>query len=72
MSVWASIVLLFLIFMFSSGTHISSPSLNSMGFLQILWVFEHHPELSEILEQVDNPTEHNLRTAGLVKIMPHP
>jgi hypothetical protein len=39
-----------------------------LGFLQIIWVFEHHPELAEILEQVEEPTNCNLRAAGLVKV----
>jgi hypothetical protein len=64
----ASILLLILAIMFSAGTHNSNPHLSSMGFLQIIWVFEHHPELSEILEQVEDPTEYNLRAAGFVKV----
>ncbi|KAJ7331076.1 hypothetical protein DFH08DRAFT_940256 [Mycena albidolilacea] len=64
----ASMLLLILAIMFSAGTHSSNPHLSSMGFLQIIWVFEHHPELLEILEQVEDPTDYNLRAAGLVKV----
>jgi hypothetical protein len=61
-------LLLILVFVFAAGTRISDPYLTSMGFLQVIWVFEHHPELSEVLEQVEDPTDYNLRTAGMVKV----
>ncbi|KAJ6526394.1 hypothetical protein B0H19DRAFT_1084493 [Mycena capillaripes] len=64
----ASIVLLILVLSFSAGMGRSNPCVNSMGFLQAIWVFEHHPELSAILEQVGDPTDYNLRVAGLVKV----
>jgi hypothetical protein len=46
----------------------SKHSLNGIGLLHTMWLYQHHPELSEILEKVDDPTDHNLRAAGLVKI----
>jgi hypothetical protein len=61
-------LLLLLAITFSAGTRSSKPGLSGMGFLQIIWVFEHHPELSGILEQVEDPTDYNLRVAGLVKV----
>ncbi|KAJ7868157.1 hypothetical protein B0H13DRAFT_1897248 [Mycena leptocephala] len=64
----ASILLLILAVVLSAGTRTSNSGLNSLGFLQIVWVFEHHPELSEILEQVEDPTDYNLRAAGLFKV----
>jgi hypothetical protein len=67
-SLGASILLLILVFVFSLGEDRSNPSITSMGFLQIIWVFEHHPELSNVLEQVKDPTDHNLRAAGMVKV----
>ncbi|KAJ6475437.1 hypothetical protein C8R45DRAFT_1159470 [Mycena sanguinolenta] len=42
--------------------------LDDLGFLQIVWVFEHHPELFELLEQVEDPTDYNLHAAGLVNV----
>lgn len=39
-----------------------------MAFFQTIWVFEQHPELSDILEQVEDPTDYNLRAVGLVKV----
>ncbi|KAF8186116.1 hypothetical protein K438DRAFT_1936834 [Mycena galopus ATCC 62051] len=62
----ASILLLILVFVFSMGSERPNPYLTSMGFLQTIWVVEHHPELSEILEQVEDPADDNLREAGMV------
>ncbi|KAJ7819875.1 hypothetical protein B0H13DRAFT_1921498 [Mycena leptocephala] len=64
----ASILLVILVITFSAGTSSSQPCLSGMGFLHMIWVFEHHPELSGILEQVEDPTTYNLRVAGLVKV----
>ena len=63
-----SIILLVLIGWISFGTNSSNPPLARLGLLQIIWVFEHHPELLEIVEQVDDPTDNNLRSAGLVNV----
>jgi hypothetical protein len=64
----ASVVLLILGVILSSGAGQSKKSLDELGLLQAIWLFQHHPELSEILEQVEDPTDHNLRVAGLVKV----
>ncbi|KAJ7192333.1 hypothetical protein GGX14DRAFT_595902 [Mycena pura] len=63
-----SILLLVLIGWISIGTNNSNPPLARLGLLQIIWIFEHHPELHEILEQVDDPTDDNLRSAGMVNV----
>ncbi|KAJ7111265.1 hypothetical protein C8R44DRAFT_856600 [Mycena epipterygia] len=63
----ASVLLLILAITFSADSDDENTCLNDMGLLQICWVFNHHPELSDILEQVENPTDFNLREAGLVK-----
>ncbi|KAJ7217259.1 hypothetical protein GGX14DRAFT_541785 [Mycena pura] len=66
-----SIILLVLIGWICIGTKLtnsSNPPLTRLGILQIIWIFEHHPELHEILEQVDDPTDDNLRSAGLVNV----
>ncbi|KAJ7910800.1 hypothetical protein B0H13DRAFT_1876399 [Mycena leptocephala] len=68
MGLGASIVLLILAITFSARKSRSNHILTSLGFLQIIWVLEHHPALSEILEYVEDPTDYNLRTAGLVKV----
>ncbi|KAJ7193131.1 hypothetical protein GGX14DRAFT_593206 [Mycena pura] len=63
-----SIILLILIGWISIGTNRSNLPLAHLGLLQIIWIFEHHPELHEILEQVDDPTDDNLRSAGLINV----
>jgi hypothetical protein len=60
--------LLILTIIFSRGKGKPYPYLKNIGLLHFLWVFQHHPELSEILEQVENPIDHDLRVAGLVKV----
>jgi hypothetical protein len=40
----------------------------TLGLLHIIQLFQHHPDLAEILEQVEEPTDHNLRVARLVKV----
>ncbi|KAJ7210691.1 hypothetical protein GGX14DRAFT_394336 [Mycena pura] len=65
-SLAGSVFLLILVCWMSIGTNGSNQYLTTLGFLQIIWVFEHHPELHGILEQVDIPTGDNLRAAGLV------
>ncbi|KAJ7128681.1 hypothetical protein C8R44DRAFT_733006 [Mycena epipterygia] len=62
----ASLLALMLVVAFSTG-HGSKTSLNGIGLLHIMWLFKHHPELSEIIEQVEDPTNYNLRVAGLAK-----
>lgn len=39
-----------------------------MGLLHIIWLFRSHPELESQLEQVEDPTDHNLRDAGMVRV----
>jgi hypothetical protein len=42
--------------------------LDSMGLLQMIWIFQHHPKLDHVLDEVEDPTTHNLRMAGMVEI----
>ncbi|KAJ7202372.1 hypothetical protein GGX14DRAFT_654311 [Mycena pura] len=64
----ASIVLLILAITFSAGAGTENKSLTSMGLLQTIWVFQHHPELQDIFESPMKITEHSLRVSGLVKV----
>jgi hypothetical protein len=64
----ASLVLLFLAITFAADIQEPSSHFDSLGLLQILWIFERHPYLSDLLEQVEDPTNYNLRDAGLVKV----
>ncbi|KAJ7491828.1 hypothetical protein B0H11DRAFT_2228628 [Mycena galericulata] len=36
------------------------------GFLHAIWLYRNHPELDTLLEQVEHPTDDNLRYAGMV------
>jgi hypothetical protein len=41
--------------------------LNGTGILHTIWLYRNHPELETLLEQVEHPTDENLRAAGMVK-----
>ncbi|KAJ7795059.1 hypothetical protein B0H14DRAFT_2921155 [Mycena olivaceomarginata] len=41
--------------------------IDGMGILQAIWLYRNQPELKTQLDQVDNPTEANLREAGMVR-----
>ncbi|KAJ6488838.1 hypothetical protein C8R45DRAFT_929540 [Mycena sanguinolenta] len=43
-------------------------AITSMGLLQTIWVFRHHPELSERLDDMEDSTDLGLRAAGMVNI----
>ncbi|KAF7349857.1 hypothetical protein MVEN_01286200 [Mycena venus] len=42
--------------------------LDGTGILHAIWLYRNHPELETQLEQVECPTDENLRAAGMVKI----
>jgi hypothetical protein len=37
------------------------------GMLHAIWMYRNHPELEMLLEQVEYPTEANLREAGMIE-----
>ncbi|KAJ7907416.1 hypothetical protein B0H13DRAFT_1879675 [Mycena leptocephala] len=41
--------------------------LNGTGILHAIWLYRNHPELEKLLEQVEHPTDENLRAAGMVE-----
>jgi hypothetical protein len=41
--------------------------IDGTGILHTIWLYRNHPELETLLEQVDHPTEENLRDAGMVQ-----
>ncbi|KAJ7226849.1 hypothetical protein GGX14DRAFT_417491 [Mycena pura] len=41
--------------------------LDGTGILHAIWLYRNHPELEARLEQVEHPTDENLRAAGMVK-----
>ncbi|KAJ7091742.1 hypothetical protein C8R44DRAFT_750382 [Mycena epipterygia] len=36
------------------------------GVLHAIWLYRNHPELDAVLEQVEHPTDKNLRSAGMI------
>ncbi|KAF7367978.1 hypothetical protein MSAN_00863400 [Mycena sanguinolenta] len=41
--------------------------INGTGILHAIWLYRNHPELHRMLEQVDHPTDENLRAAAMVR-----
>ncbi|KAJ7312466.1 hypothetical protein DFH08DRAFT_897062 [Mycena albidolilacea] len=41
--------------------------IDGTGLLHAIWMYRNHPELELFLEQVDHPTDDNLRHAGMVR-----
>ncbi|KAJ6488802.1 hypothetical protein C8R45DRAFT_992894 [Mycena sanguinolenta] len=50
----------------SAGTN-EDPPINGTGILHAIWMYRNHPELQKSLEQVEHPTDENLRTAGMLQ-----
>ncbi|KAJ7710620.1 hypothetical protein B0H17DRAFT_1324277 [Mycena rosella] len=42
-------------------------SVDGTSMLQSIWLYRKHPELEALLEQVEHPTNDNLRAAGMVR-----
>ncbi|KAJ7848909.1 hypothetical protein B0H13DRAFT_1906509 [Mycena leptocephala] len=42
--------------------------IDGTGILHAIWLYRNHPELEGLVGQVEHPTDHNLRTAGMVRI----
>jgi hypothetical protein len=53
--------------LFEQGSDERNPSVNGTGILHTIWMCRNHPELDALLEQVEHPTDDNLRAAGLVQ-----
>ncbi|KAJ7123471.1 hypothetical protein C8R44DRAFT_917562 [Mycena epipterygia] len=43
-------------------------AIDGTGILHAIWLYRNHPKLQTFLEQVEHPTNENLRDAGLVQI----
>jgi hypothetical protein len=41
--------------------------IDGTGMLHAIWLYRNHPKLETLLEQVDHPTDDNLRAAGMVR-----
>ncbi|KAJ6542093.1 hypothetical protein DFH09DRAFT_1322719 [Mycena vulgaris] len=42
-------------------------TIDGTGILHAIWLYRNHPELGALLEQVEHPTDDNLREAGMVR-----
>ncbi|KAJ6450765.1 hypothetical protein C8R45DRAFT_1223984 [Mycena sanguinolenta] len=42
--------------------------IDGTGILHVIWLYRNHPELNTLLEQVEHPTDKNLREAGMFRI----
>jgi hypothetical protein len=42
-------------------------SIDGTGILHTIWLYRNHAELETLLEQVEHPTDNNLRKAGMVR-----
>ncbi|KAJ7889426.1 hypothetical protein B0H13DRAFT_1888050 [Mycena leptocephala] len=66
-----SIVLILLaspsLFFHRGSTDEKDLSVNGTGIFHAIWLYRNHPELDTLLEQVEHPTDDNLRAAGLVQ-----
>ncbi|KAJ6566922.1 hypothetical protein B0H19DRAFT_1374294 [Mycena capillaripes] len=40
-------------------------TIEGTGMLHAIWLYRNHPELETLLEQIEHPTTHNLRKAGM-------
>jgi hypothetical protein len=54
-------------FFSKSHKHETGNIIDGTGVLQAMWLYRNHPELEIQLNQVYNPTETNLREAGMVR-----
>jgi hypothetical protein len=41
---------------------------DDLGFLQGIWITQHHPDLREIMSSVESPDLITLRRAGMTKV----
>ncbi|KAF8170909.1 hypothetical protein K438DRAFT_1982466 [Mycena galopus ATCC 62051] len=49
-----------------AGTHEYDVQIDGAGMLHAIWLYCGHPELETLIEQVEDPTDVNLREAGMV------
>ncbi|KAJ7503703.1 hypothetical protein B0H11DRAFT_2355401 [Mycena galericulata] len=48
--------------------HEDNVVIEGIGILHAMWLYQNHPELEAPLEEVEHPTNNNLREAGMVRI----
>ncbi|KAJ7089121.1 hypothetical protein C8R44DRAFT_892497 [Mycena epipterygia] len=63
-----SLTLMFLALLLQRGSKYDTDSpIDGTGILHAIWLYRHHPELETLLEQVEHPTDDQLREAGMVR-----
>jgi hypothetical protein len=53
--------------LFHRGSDDRDLSVDGTGILHAIWLYRNHPELDTLLDQVEHPTDDNLRAAALVQ-----
>jgi hypothetical protein len=43
-------------------------SLDGTGILHVIWLFRNNPEWAEVIPQIDDPTDQELRAAAMVEV----
>ncbi|KAG1851716.1 hypothetical protein F4604DRAFT_1306758 [Suillus subluteus] len=67
----ASVIMIALALSMTRACNVSSDSqtaIQSTGALQLLWLGHHSASVNEVLEDVEHPTEANLRGAGMIDV----
>ncbi|KAJ6488817.1 hypothetical protein C8R45DRAFT_929524 [Mycena sanguinolenta] len=62
-----SLVLMVVAFPLLRGGFDGDLPINGTGILQSIWLYRNHPDLQRLLEQVEHPTDEDLRAAGMVQ-----
>jgi hypothetical protein len=67
----AFIVLMMLVFPLlrrrSGDEYNEDPPIDGTGILHTVWLYRNHPRLEALLDQIEHPTNENLRAAGMVR-----
>ncbi|KAG2137891.1 uncharacterized protein EDB93DRAFT_1166566, partial [Suillus bovinus] len=52
----------------SDASHNAQATIPDIGVLQLLWLGHRSASINDILEDVEHPTEANLRRAGMIDV----
>jgi hypothetical protein len=62
-----TLLLLSLSFSLSGARDDKEIPMDGIGILHAIWLYRNHPELERLMPHVENPTDNNLREAGMVR-----
>ncbi|OAX34706.1 hypothetical protein K503DRAFT_425034 [Rhizopogon vinicolor AM-OR11-026] len=65
---FASVIMLCLAIYMTRGFHATQAVIPNTGALQLLWLGHHSALVHEVLEDVEHPTDANLRRAGMIDV----